>query len=113
MMEYVAKFIEEKHTYYATFSQKGNCLKTTSRITWPWSLPIKVRQVLRKNKYASWCIDQMQDLQSPSGHYYKILVNNSPMHLQALVSEIENRLLIFKPDGELISDDIFTAETLN
>jgi hypothetical protein len=108
---YTVKFAQDKQVYHATFSAKGSWITTTSKITWPWGLPAKVRARLKQSKYAAWRIDQSQSAETPSLRYYKVWVDNASVTIDALHQNeiVDNRLLTLTADGKLISNEPYKA----
>ena len=102
--EYTAKAKDDHHKYYATFDKNGTWLKTTTKFNWPWHLSPVVRKAFKKSEYGAWHIYGINIIETPAGEFYQVLVDDANHQADALHQEIftRNRVLEFKPDGELI-----------
>ncbi len=105
--EYTAKAKDDHHKYYATFDKNGNWIKTTSKFNWPWHLSPAVKKAFRKSNYGSWHIYGINIVETPSGKFYQVMVDDTTHPIDALHQNVqtENRLLEFKPNGELMKEE--------
>jgi len=102
---FTARAIDGHQKFYASFNQNGEWLNTTSSISWSWNLPSEVRAALKSSKYAAWRVDGIKKVESPSAGVYQVCVDNAdlqPDGAHALVFT-ENKVVTFKPSGEILS----------
>jgi|SRR5471030_2701686 len=99
---YTAKAKADGHTFYTTFDKNSQWVETTSKIAWSWDLPTDVKGALKHSKYAAWRVDKLKKVETPSGSFYQVLIDN--LYLQPDADHAafaDNYVLSFKPDGEL------------
>jgi len=107
--EYTAKGIEGRHKFYAAFGKNSVWIKTTSKINWSWNLPSEIRASMKENGYASWRIDKLEKVETPTGDFYQVMVDNLFKQIDSdHAGFAENLVLKFKPNGEL-----FDKKSLN
>lgn len=103
---YTAKAKEGGHKYFATFDKNAGWIGTTTKVNWPWNLPPAIKIAFKKSKYGAWNIYTVNILESASGRFYQIVVDdrNHPVDIfhQELVNE--RRLLEFRSNGEFIKE---------
>jgi hypothetical protein len=101
---------------FATFDEHGSWINTTSKISWPWSLPLNIRSAYKKSDYSTWNIYVSKKIESPAGEFYELMVNNNELinHFPSPEDEIAtNKLLKFKANGTLAAvTDISDNPTL-
>ncbi|HEY2583992.1 MAG TPA: PepSY-like domain-containing protein [Mucilaginibacter sp.] len=102
---YVASFTMDNKKYRACYSKDGNWLNTEREIKHTSDLPADLRSYLKTSTYASWKIDDMKRVHTPSQDMYQVLVDNhggNSLRYEDAVSA-EDRLLSFDDGGKLIN----------
>ena len=104
--EYTARAKENGHGYYATFDQNGKWIKTTTKVNWPWHLPLVIKTAFKKSKYGSWNIYTVRIVEEPTGQLYQLIVDdrNHPVDMFHDNLVTENRVVDFKSNGEFITE---------
>jgi hypothetical protein len=104
--QFTAKAEEGHLKYYATFDANGKWINTTTKVNWPWHLPPAIKSAFKNSKYGSWDIYTVRTVESPSGQFYQIIVDDRNHPIDAFHQEqmTENRLVEFKADGEFVKD---------
>ena len=105
---YTAKVRENGRKYYATFDQRGNWIKTTIKLNWPWKLSPAVRHAFNKSKYGAWHIYAVNNVETPSGQFYQLMVDNANHPIDAFHQDLitEDHSVEVRADGTLIKEDI-------
>ena len=99
---YVSKAKENGSVFYATFDKKGNWMQTTTQIGRSRNLPSPVMASLKNSKYAAWRVDKIKKVETPTGNFYQVLVDNLNLQTdQAHMGFADNIILNFQPSGEL------------
>jgi hypothetical protein len=112
--EYIAKAKAGNRKYFATFDNKGAWIKTVSKFNWPGSLSPLVRKAFNKSKYSAWHIYEINLVDTPSGQFYQVMVDNTNPPIDAFHQDLQisDWLLEFKSNGELISERNITGRPL-
>ena len=98
-----ASFAAANKKYIASYSADGTWISTVRNIRHVSSLPDQARMFLKKS-YASWHIDNMERLRTPSQNVYQVEIDNdsgNKMHYEDAGS-FEDYLLCFNDEGKLI-----------
>jgi hypothetical protein len=113
---YVATAKEGHSRYDATFDPDGNWKMTATKIRWTWKLPADVHNGFKKSKYATWEIDGIKKIETPTGLYYQIHVDDGNLQIDAFHEGIftQDWLIDFTQEGKLSGEEnITTANTLS
>jgi hypothetical protein len=111
--EFTAKAKEGDHKFYVTFDNNGTWVKTASKINWSWNLPADVRASLKSSKYAGWRVDGVKKIESPTGEFYQVLVDNVYLQVDADHAVFaENWIVNFKPGGEIFATQSISSPLL-
>ncbi len=104
--EYTAKAKEGGHKYYATFDENGRWIKTVSKYNWPWKLSPVVRKAFYKSEYGAWHIYGVHIIETPSGEFYQVLIDNTNQPADALHQSVltVNKVVEYKSTGEFIKE---------
>ena len=99
-----ALFIMNNKKYRALYSNEGIWLNTIRNIKHTSSLPAQAMLYLKKGNYASWHIDNMELLSTPSQNIYQVEVDNASGNkmLYENGGSFVDKLLCFNNEGELI-----------
>jgi hypothetical protein len=101
---YIALFILNGKKYMASYSPDGNWVNTERMIRHTASLPDGVMSFIKTNGYASWHIDQLEKLQTPSQSIYMVMVDNhsgNPDGYENAGSSVD-KTLYFSNNGSFI-----------
>jgi len=111
---YTAKFLVEGRKYWVAYDQKGNWLTTISKINWTWKLPKQVLNGLKHSQYASFKVNGIKDVQTPSKHFYQVLVDDSTAQPDADHAAVftQNYVLEFDTGGVLFSKKSISSPLL-
>ncbi|HEY4326821.1 MAG TPA: PepSY-like domain-containing protein [Mucilaginibacter sp.] len=102
---YVASFVMQDKKYQAYYSKDGNWLNTESKIKRTSDLPADMRSYLKTSTYASWKIDEMKRVHTPTQDMYQVHLDNhggNSLRYEDAISA-EDRLLSFDDNGKLIN----------
>jgi hypothetical protein len=100
----IALFVMNNKKYQASYSNNGEWLNTVRNIKHTSSLPVQAMLYLKKGNYASWHIDNMERLRTPSQNIYQVEVDNASGNkmLYEDAGSFEDKLLSFNDNGQLI-----------
>lgn len=103
--EFQATFKMDGKKYSAYYAPDGTWLRTALRIPWSWKLPSPVLSGFKQTKYKDWDIDALDEVNTPTDHYYTIEVDNDNLQIDLFHAGLftEYWLLTFKNDGQLSS----------
>jgi len=101
---YTARFVMDNKKYEALYSGDGSWVNTVRNIRHSANLPDQVRLYLKKSSYASWHIDNMERLRTPSQNLYQVEVDNASGNriLYEDAVSFEDKMLCFNDNGKLI-----------
>jgi len=101
---YMARFIMNDKKYEASYSGNGNWLNTKRDIRHIKNLPDQIRMFLKSGSYASWHIDDMERLRTPSQNMYRVEVDNASGNKFTYedAGSFEDYVLCFNDNGKLI-----------
>ncbi len=102
--DYIASFILNKRKCNAFYSPEGAWLNTEITIRHTRSLPVDVRLSLKNGHYASWYVDEIQNVKTPSKNMYLVQVDNNSGNKMVYedAGSVDNRTLYFNDNGTLI-----------
>jgi hypothetical protein len=102
--EYVAKTKQNGHRHFVYFNQNGNWIKTETKLSWPWHIPKPVKDSYNKCIYKNWNIYGVKIIDTPTGQYYRILVDdrNHPVDIMHQSVFTRERSVVFKADGGVV-----------
>jgi hypothetical protein len=102
--DYIASFILNNRKSQAFYSPDGAWLNTEITIRHTRSLPMDVRLSLKKGNYASWYIDEIKNVKTPSHNMYLVQVDNNSGNKMVYedAGSVDNRTLYFNDNGTLI-----------
>ena len=111
---YTAKFLLDGRKFWAAYDKKGNWLNTMSKINWTWKLPKQVLNGLKHSQYASFKVNGIKDVQTPSKHFYQVLVDDSTAQPDADHAAVftQNYVLAFDSNGVLFSKKSISSPLL-
>ena len=72
----MVKFSLNNQKYMACYSPDGNWISTERTINHKSNLPPAVRSFLKNGKYASWHVDKLERVETPSRNLYKLQIDN-------------------------------------
>jgi hypothetical protein len=100
----IASFIMDKRRYEASYSKNGNWLRVERNMRRTSSLPAEALLYLKKAIYASWHVDELEKVQTPSESLYLVQVDNNSGNQTAYenAGSVENKMLYFDESGKLI-----------
>lgn len=99
-----AVFVMNNKKYQASYSNDGGWLNTVRNIKHTSGLPVEAMLYLKKGNYASWHIDNMERLRTPSQNIYQVEIDNASGNkmLYEDAGSFEDKLLSFNDNGKLI-----------
>jgi len=103
---YDVKFILNNKKYRAMFDQQAHWSETVSNVSWQWHLPSAVKAGLKKSPHASWHPYDVNFVESPSGPYYRVMVDNTnhPVDFAHQVVATQDWEIDVNTDGKVINE---------
>jgi hypothetical protein len=74
--DYLAQFADEKHKHTAYYDGSGNWVKTDTKYYLLHTLPDAVKKKLRSSFFATWYIEDINEIESPTEHDYVFTVDS-------------------------------------
>ena len=102
---YIASFIMDKRTCEATYNSDGKWLNTETTYRHAYKhLSPEMRYALRNSHFASYHVDQVQNLRLPSTDMFLLTVDNNSGNLSAYenAGSVDMETLYFNHNGKLI-----------
>ncbi len=101
----IAVYQQDGKKYEASFDKNGVWLRTERSIMNEPGLPPEAMSYLKTSKYASWHIDDIKKVNTPTMDIYRIYVDNHSGSLFSYESggAANDRVLTFDANGKLIN----------
>lgn len=102
--EYIASFVMNNRKWQAYYDNNGHWVETERTIRHIKNLASDIRKSLRNSQFASYHIDEVRLIQTPSKTIYSLEVDNNSGNkmLYDNIGSFDDELLYFSPKGELI-----------
>ncbi len=102
--QYVASFTMGNKECQASYSSDGAWISTVTDLGLS-KLPPEVLASLRKGNYASYHVDDVEYLQTPTSELYLLKVDNNSGNKPVFenVGSVNNEVLYFSQDGNLVN----------
>ena len=71
-----AEFKINHKKYTAVYAADGTWLKSATKLSWTWDMPLAVKTALRKGKYASFYEDEIKEVTDKNGITYVLTIDN-------------------------------------
>ena len=99
----IASFKLADRKYEAFYSENGNWIRSERIMRHRKSLPEDAQLFLKTGKYASWHIDELQNIKMRSKSLFVVLIdNNSGNPVSYDGGSVESKKLYFNVDGKLV-----------
>lgn len=101
---FIASFKLADKKYQAYYSKNGDWIQSEQKIRNKTSLPQGAQLFLKTGKYASWHIDNLQNVSSPSNSLFLVSIDNNSGNPVSYSDNgsVENKILYFDDSGKLI-----------
>lgn len=102
---YKAEFKINHKKYTAVYASDGTWLKSSTKLSWTWDMPLAVKDALKKGKYASFYEDEIKEVTTNTGTQYILTIDNhngSTMATEGYGSW-EDYQIIYDINGTLLS----------
>jgi hypothetical protein len=102
--QYMASFVMDNKECIALYSKDGDWISTETDLGLS-KLPPEVVSSLRKSNYASYHIDDVEDMQTPSSDLYLLKVDNNSGNKMVYenAGSVNDEVLYFSHDGTLVN----------
>jgi hypothetical protein len=100
----IASFKWADRKYEAYYSKNGDWIRSEREIRHKTSLPEGAQLFLKSGRYASWHIDDLQNVSTPSHSLFLVSVDNNSGNPVSYSDNgsVENKMLYFDDRGKLI-----------
>jgi hypothetical protein len=73
---YKAEFKLNHKKYTVMYASDGIWLKSETKLSWTWDMPLAVKTTLRKGKYASCYVDEIKEVKTVGETQYVLTIDN-------------------------------------
>ncbi|HEX9504052.1 MAG TPA: hypothetical protein VF974_07115 [Patescibacteria group bacterium] len=90
--------------YRAIYSGNGAWVRTEAKIKTAGDLPEAVRTALRKDKFDSWYVNRIVDVETAGGHTYYLYLDNLNTEDADLNAMKNTCLIVYDDNGQLMQE---------
>jgi len=101
----IASFNWTHRKYQVFYSKAGGWLRSERIIRHKTSLPTEAQLFIKTGKYASWYIDELKSVKTPSESLFLVSIDNNNGNAVSYDDNgsVENKVLYFDASGKLVN----------